>query len=189
VEEASTHDSVRLKEAELERGTDVALCGIITGLQRKRNKEGKHWALFQLEDRLGSVEAMVFSSRFDQLTGDIEEDKAVLVRAKALPEDSGETRLSVQEIIPLDVLRVNLPTLISIRVRLAANGSASGAPAAALDDLFRRKPGDTAVRLRIEKRGDFMLHLDVPVKVRPDREFISEVSRLCGSDAYEVLAS
>ncbi len=59
VAELSTHDTETLEG--LERGAEVAICGILTGIQRKRNKEGKLWAAMRLEDRTGSVEAMVFS--------------------------------------------------------------------------------------------------------------------------------
>ena len=48
----------------LEQGTEVALCGILTGIARKRNKEGKLWAAMQMEDLEGAVEAMVFSTQY-----------------------------------------------------------------------------------------------------------------------------
>ena len=104
-----------------------------------------------------------------------------------LPEENAPPKISVQEIVPLDVARVNLPSLISIKVPV--NGSASADCAAALQNLFRAKPGDTEVRLRLEKPRDFSVILDVTVKVRPDKEFCAEVSRLCGAEAMEVLAN
>ena len=55
--------------------------------------------------------------------------------------------------------------------------------------VFSAKPGDTEVRLRLEKPRDFSVILDVTVKVRPDKEFCAEVSRLCGAEAMEVLAN
>jgi DNA polymerase-3 subunit alpha len=104
-----------------------------------------------------------------------------------LPEENAPPKISVQEIVPLDVARVNLPSLISIKVPV--NGASSADCAAALQTLFRAKPGDTEVRLRLEKPRDFSVILDVTVKVRPDKEFCAEVSRLCGAEAMEVLAN
>ena len=60
--------------------------------------------------------------------------------------------------------------------------------AAALNQLFTKKQGGTEVRLRLEKARDFSVILDVPLRVRPDREFCAEVSRICGPEAMEVLA-
>jgi len=107
-----------------------------------------------------------------------------------LPEENAPPKISVQEIVPLDVARVHLPSLISIKVPVVSNGSGSAADRAAeLQDLFRTKPGDTEVRLRLEKTRDFSVILDVTAKVRPDKEFCAAVARICGADAMEFLAN
>ncbi len=83
--------------------------------------------------------------------------------------------------------RVNLPTLISIRVgggRERQCGQGRGA-----EPAVRRKHGETEVRLRLEKPRDFSVILDVAAKVRPDKEFWAEVERICGPESVEVLAS
>lgn len=168
----------------LERGTDVALCGIIANVQRRRNKELKPWASFQLEDRLGAVEVLLFSSRYEALQNELEPDRAVLVRGKAMPEEDGTVRINAQDIIPLDKARVDLPSLVQIRLRL--NGD-DDPRAAALRELVRRKPGAAGVRLRLERPRDFVVFLDLAEKVTPDREFREEIERICGSGAYEPL--
>jgi len=69
------------------------------------------------------------------------------------------------------------------------NGKSDDQRAVALHELFERKPGKTEVRLRLEKRGDFSVILDVTARVRPDKEFRSEIAKICGPEAMEVLAS
>ncbi|MCS7026484.1 MAG: DNA polymerase III subunit alpha [Bryobacteraceae bacterium] len=168
----------------LARGTEVKLCGILTHIQRRRNKEGKLFATLQLEDWYGSLEAMVFNTHFEALAPQLQEDRAVMVRAAVLPEENAPPRLSIQDIVPLELARVNYPSLISIRV-----GLGSPERAEALRALIARKPGETDVRLRLEKPRDFSVILDLAMKVRPDREFVHEVERICGAEALEVLAS
>jgi DNA polymerase-3 subunit alpha len=170
----------------LAKNADVALCGILTGIQRKRNKEGKLWAALQVEDLEGSIEAMVFSTQYERLLSALNEDQAVLVRGLVLPEENAPPKVSIQDIVPLDVASIHLPSLISIRVPL--NGSAEAGRASALHDLFERKPGATEVRLRLEKSRDFSVIIDVGAKVRPDKEFCAELSRICGKEALEILA-
>jgi DNA polymerase-3 subunit alpha len=189
VSELGTHDTDKLEG--LERGAEVALCGILTGIVRKRNKEGKLWAATRVEDRKGGVEAMAFSTQYDRLLNGLVEDQAVLVRGLILPEENAPPKLSIQDIIPLAVARVNLPTLISIRVGLSSNGAVNGNldKAEALNQLFARKQGETEVRLRLEKPRDFSVILDVTRKVRPDKEFWAEVERICGPESVEVLAN
>ena len=60
--------------------------------------------------------------------------------------------------------------------------------AQALQELFRRKPGETSVRLRLEAPRDFSVLLDVPVKVRPDKEFRASVEAICGGGSIERVA-
>jgi DNA polymerase-3 subunit alpha len=184
VSELATRDSSNLEG--LQKGDEVALCGVLTGIQRRRNREGKPWASLQLEDRGGSIELMVFTTQYERLASSLVEDQAVLVRGTALPEENAPPKISVQDIVPLDNARVSLPALISIRVWLGRNGSVD--KVAALQDLFARKPGETEVRFRLEAPRDFSVILDIPAKVRPDREFRRELERLLGADALEVLA-
>jgi DNA polymerase-3 subunit alpha len=182
IAELATHDSTKLEG--LEKGADVALCGMITGVQKRRNREGKPWASLVIEDRAGNIEAMVFTTQYERLAASLVEDQAVLIRGSALPEEGNATKVSVQEIVPLDVARVALPTLISVKVFVGRNGIDR---AAELRQLFERKPGDTQVRLRLEAARDFSVILDVPAKVRPDREFKAELTRICGPDMMEIL--
>jgi DNA polymerase-3 subunit alpha len=190
VGELATHFTSGLES--LQKNAEVALCGILTGIQRKRNKEGKLWAALQIEDKEGSLEAMVFSTQYERLLPVLNEDQAVLVRGLVLPEENAPPKISVQDIILLENARVRLPSLISVRVPVngaVVNGQTDADRANALSQLFARKPGKTEVRLRLEKRRDFSVILDVPAKVRPDKEFCAELARICGPEALEVLAN
>ncbi len=99
ISELATHYTETLEG--LEKGVEVAICGILTGITRKRNREGKLWAAMRLEDRTGSVEAMVFTTQYERLLTALVEDQAVLVRGLVLPEDNAPPKISVQDIVPL----------------------------------------------------------------------------------------
>jgi DNA polymerase-3 subunit alpha len=182
--ELATHNSDSLEG--LTKGDPLTVCGLMTGLQRRRNKEGKLWASFALEDMHGAIECMVFTTQFERLQNELVEDTPVMIRGLALPEEGASTRISVQDIVPLQVARVELPRLISIKVRLNGTG---GDRATALHALFERKQGEAEVRLRLEKPRDFSVILDVASRVRADKEFRAEVERICGPEALEILAS
>lgn len=112
------------------------------------------------------------------------EDAAVMIRGLALPEEGNPTKVSVQDVIPLDKLAIHYPSVISIKVKVTPEKDR----ASALHELFQRKPGATSVRLKIEKPKEFAVLLDVPNQVRPDKEFISEIERICGPECYEKVA-
>ncbi len=182
--ELATHDTGSLDG--LAKNAEVALCGVLRSIVRKRNKEGKPWVALTIEDLQGSVDGMVFASSYERLSPQVVEDQAVLVRGLILPEENAQPKVSVQDIIPLDVARVDMPTVISIRVWLGRNGGTD--KAAALDELFKRKPGETQVRLRLEAPRDFSVLLDVPAKVRPDKEFRAALEAICGAECLERVA-
>ncbi len=185
VRELATHQTSTLEG--LAKSTEVALCGILTGVNRRRNKDGKLWASMALEDLEGTIEGMVFSTQYERLNPVLNEDQAVLVRGLVLPEENAPPKLSIQDIVPLENASVNLPSLISIRVPM--NGAGDVDRCEMLQKLFTKKPGATEVRFRLEKKRDFSVILDVTAKVRPDKEFKAEVTRICGAEALEILAS
>jgi len=184
VSELATHDSSNVEG--LMKGAAVKLCGVLMGITRKRNREGKPWASMTLEDRSGSLEALVFATSYERLAPEVMEDQAVLITGLVLPEENGPPKISVQDITPLENARVDFDSVISIRVWLGRNGSMDRAKA--LEEVFRRKPGETQVRLRLEAPRDFSVLLDVPAKVRPDREFRAQVEAICGAECIERIA-
>jgi len=185
VAELATHTSQNLEG--LARGAEVALCGVLTAVQRKRNKENKLWASARLEDTQGSIELVIFASQYEQVASSVEEDLPVFVRGLALPEENGPPKISVQTMTPLEVAHVAMPSLISIRVWLNRGEQEDALKAAELGELFARKPGETAVRLRLEKPRQFSVTLDIGARVHPDREFRAELEKICGPEAMEIL--
>jgi DNA polymerase-3 subunit alpha len=183
VAELANKDSGTLEG--LAKNAEVTLCGVLTGVTRKRNKEGKPWAAMTLEDRSGSVEALCFATSYERLANQIVEDQCVMVRALVLPEENAAPKISVQDIVLLDNARIDLPDVISIKVWVR-NGLTERANA--LDDLFKRKPGTTSVRFRLEAPRDFTVLLDVPAKVRPDKEFRKAIEEICGPECIERVA-
>jgi DNA polymerase-3 subunit alpha len=179
VSELGTHTTAMLEG--LDRGAEVKVCGILTGIQRKRNQKQELWAAMQLEDLHGTVDCMVFASRFADLGKYLEEDKAVMITAKVLVEEGSTPRLSIQDLVELDNARVKLPSMVQLKIRL--NGEEDRA--AALRELIVRKPGPASVRLVLEKSRDFSLTLDLATKVRADKEFQGELARLFGASSFE----
>jgi len=183
ISELQTHDSDGLDNCQ--KHEEVRLCGILTGIQKRRNKKGELWAAMRLEDQKGSLEAMCFASKMEELNQYLTDDIPVMAICKVMPEEGSAPKVSLQEIVPLANALVKLPSIVAIRVRIReANGLD---PAAELRSLFERKPGNAQVRLKLEKPQDFIAMMDVPLRVRPDKEFKQEIERICGGDAFEVL--
>lgn len=184
--ELRTHESDGLED--LPRGREVKLCGVFSSIQRRRNKEGKPWASMVLEDWLGTVDLVCFAKNYEQLADAIREDEAVLVTGIVFPEENGPPKISVQDILPLKDACVRYPAIVSIRLPLENEDAAGPSRAERLHGLFASKPGDTEVQLIVEKPRHFSATVQVELKIRPDREFLAEVEKLCGDDAYHVIS-
>jgi DNA polymerase-3 subunit alpha len=185
VSELANSDSEKI--AGLETGTQVALCGMLSGIATKRNREGRRWAVAVLEDLVGSVDLLVFANQYEAMASMLVEDTAVLVRGDVRVDESGPPKVSVSDIVPLDVARVALPKQVSITIRLG-NGS-GGDTAEQLQKLFLGKPGNTDVRLRLIRSQDFLLFYDLAAHVRADRDFRRAVEEICGAGSIEVVPS
>ncbi|MCB1020641.1 MAG: DNA polymerase III subunit alpha, partial [Acidobacteria bacterium] len=186
VSELSTADSATL--ADKEPNASVAMCGILTAIQRKRNREGRPWAAAVLEDLKGSTELLVFANQYEQLGADLVPDAPVLLRGQVRVDESSPPKISVQEIVSLDNARVKLPLQISVTVRLQNGSGEAGDVAQKLRELFQRKPGDTDVRLRLLRKKDFLVSYDLADRVRADREFRAAAEQICGKGSVEITA-
>ncbi len=158
--ELSTHDTETVEG--LERGAEVAIGGILTCIQRKRNKDGKPGRPCAWRIARADWKPWRFRRSTTVCWTSLVEDQAVLVRGLVLPEENSPSKISIQDIVPLQLARVNLPTLISIRVGVGVNGTSGASSmdkAEELNQLFARKRGETEVRLRLEKPRDFSVIL------------------------------
>ena len=165
---------------------------MLASITRKRNREGRPWAAGTLEDLKGSIDLLVFANSYEELSPLLEEDKAVMLRGSVRAEENAAPKVAVTEIVPLDNARVALPKQIAITVRLGdgkrVNGKANGSSRAErLHELFRSRPGDTDVRLRLMKAQDFLVSYDLPDRVCADRGFREQVEEICGSGSVEVM--
>ncbi|MCP5110983.1 MAG: DNA polymerase III subunit alpha, partial [bacterium] len=143
IDELATHSSESIQG--LSRGTEVVLCGVLTTVARKRNREGKPFAAVQLEDRQGWLDGVVFTTVYEQLAESLTVDQPVLISGSALPEEGAPTKVSIKDIVPLENARIDLPRLISIRVPIGRTNGDNRA--GELNSLFERKRGDAEVRL------------------------------------------
>jgi DNA polymerase-3 subunit alpha len=186
IAELAECDSVTLGEKE--QGTETAMCGVLTNIQRKRNREGRPWAVGVLEDQKGSTEILVFANQYEELAQELVNDRPVLVRGQVRTDESSPPKISATEIVLLDNTRINLPAQISLTVRLS-NGAGLGQEVSAkLRALIDSRPGDTDVRLRMLRQKEYLVVYDLADRVRGDKAFRRAAEEICGKGSVEVLA-
>ena len=168
-------------------GKDESLttAGIITNLRVLKSKRGDFYAQAALEDLSGSIEMLVFPDAFKKLQDKVKMEVPVLVRGGVRIEEGANPKLTVNDIISLEDVKVPLPKSLRIRVPLE---KASENTVDELHLLFSQRKGDAKVLFDVEREGDFMVVMEAEgYNVLPDRSFIGRVEELCGRGAVRVI--
>jgi DNA polymerase-3 subunit alpha len=169
----------------LAQGDEVTLGGLISSVRAVRSRKGDMWAQVRLEDLNGFVELLVFPEAYKRIADRLQPDAAVFVRGRVNPDESGPPKVNVTDLVPLDTVSPPpLPDNLLVRVRLGRNG---GDTAAKLADLFQRKPGAAKVRFELVEETGRRVNLDPPTTVRPDREFLESIEKICGKGCYQLI--
>jgi len=164
---------------------NLTTAGIITNLRVLKSKRGDFYAQAALEDLSGSIEMLVFPDAFKKLQDKVKMEVPVLVRGGVRIEEGANPKLTVNDIISLEDVRVPLPKSLRIRVPLE---KASENTVDELHLLFSQRKGDAKVLFDVEREGDFMVVMEAEgYNVLPDRSFIGRVEELCGRGAVRVI--
>ena len=165
--------------------TNQSLCGIITEVRERTQKNGRQMAFFTLEDFHGHAEFAVFGQQYDQLRENIKVDKLVMVKAMPM-QRGGQLRWKINEIIPMERVRDQMVRSIVLRV-----------------DTKRLEQATIKELLELceRNRGNCKLYFDVedqtlPERVRlrsrsfvvdPSPELVQGIARLFGGENIYVL--
>ena len=89
-------------ESRVRNGQKVTVGGMITAKTIKYTKTNKVMSFINIEDLVGSVEALVFPKVYEEYRDAIEEDKKVLVSGRVSSEDERASKLIADKIITFD---------------------------------------------------------------------------------------
>ena len=158
----------------------IAIAGIISQCRSLTTRKGAPMAVITLEDRGGSLEAVIFPETYAKYRSLVEVDGLVIARGK-LEKDDESARLVVTEIGPVETVVHSGPRVMAIHLTTPPHDRQT---VEALAELFVRHRGTNRVSLDIELRRE-----PQPMKVtaelsqtriRPSETLVAEVERLCG---------
>jgi DNA polymerase-3 subunit alpha len=165
--------------------SEIQMAGVITGLKVAKSKRGEMYAQACLEDAVGKIELIAFSSSYLKLAEKLKIDVPVLVRGVLRGEEDSAPKLSLTSIQALEDVVLKLPEALRIKVPL------HHPDAALLDKLqavFLNAPGKGKLLLDLEEPGEFCAVLEPQnMKVCADRLFIDRVEELVGRGAVRVI--
>jgi DNA polymerase-3 subunit alpha len=165
---------------------EIQIAGVITGLKvAKSKRSGEMYAQAALEDTVGKIELIAFSSAYEKLAEKLKIDVPVLVRGVLRGEEDAAPKLSVSNIIALEDVKIKLPDALRIKVPLH---SPDADLLTKLQLLFQSSPGTGKLMLRLEEPDQFAVDLEPSgVSVAADVAFIEQVESLVGRGAVQII--
>jgi DNA polymerase-3 subunit alpha len=169
-----------------EQPNEIQIAGVITGLKvAKSRRSGEMYAQASLEDAVGKIELIAFSTSYQKLADKLKIDVPVLVRGILRGEDDSAPKLSLSNIQALEDVELKLPESLRIKVPLRHPDAAL---LEKLNAVFLAAPGKGRVLLDLEEPGEFCAVLEPHnVGVSADRLFIDRVEELVGRGGVRVI--
>jgi DNA polymerase-3 subunit alpha len=134
-------------EGNVPDGHQVTIGGILTGVNRRVNKNGEPWASAQLEDLAGGIEVLFFPRTYQVVGVDVAEDAIVLVKARVNKRDD-RLSLIVADLAVPDLSAgaggAGAPVKVSIRTELITPQRVSK-----LKEVLSHHPGTSEVHLNL----------------------------------------
>ncbi|QKD79547.1 DNA polymerase III subunit alpha [Actinomyces marmotae] len=173
---SDTEISELVEDDERPDGAMVTIAGLITGLTRKTTKQGNLWAIAQIEDLGGSIEALFFPSTYQTVSTMLAPDTVVTIRGRLTRRD-GAVSLYAQELTLPDI---SSATHEAVTLTLPTN-RCTGPLVEKLRDLLQRHPGASVVRLNLTSPGrEVRTQLAPSLRVEASQAFYSDIKALLG---------
>ena len=177
----STHSIGNFIENEnIEDGSIVELCGLITGIQnRVGKKSGKPYLLVTIEDFEGEFSFMLSGKAFSEYSDSLRTDMVVAVRGRANNRDDGRS-IAAYTVNVLDAPAAGeYQGKIHVQIE---NEKANRDTLERLNYIIKQNPGNSEFMITITAEGSTRT-FTLPQKVRYSVEFIGELKVLLGAQS------
>ena len=164
---------------------ELQVVGILHGTAspRKSKKDGKLYAMGQLEDATGKIEVICFAREYERVAESLKIEAPVLIRGMLMGDEDSAPKISISGIQPLDAVQVKLPSGVRIRINL---DRATDEMFAGLKVAADAAPGPGKVMLHLEKKGEYAVILEPEgMSVAADRGWVERVEELVGKGAVQ----
>jgi DNA polymerase III subunit alpha len=163
---------------------ELQVAGTLMGMSpRKSKRDGKIYAMGQLEDATGKIDVICFSRDYERLGEQLKTEAPVLIRGMLMGEEDSAPKISISGVQPLDAVKVKLPEGIRIRINL---DRASDELFAAFKSEADAAPGPGKVMLQLEQKGEFAVILEPEqMSVAADRGWVERVEVLFGRGSVQ----
>jgi len=164
---------------------EVVIGALVSSLRPMRSRKGDRWAICNLQDMTGELEALVFPEAFARLETVLKSGAPLLLRGRVNVEDAG-TRVAIQEAQPLDRIAGAPETAARVRVRI----DLSSMDEYTLDQIktvIASSPGPSQIAFDLLDQDGSTATLASNQRVRINDELVGRLRDMCGPNSVEVV--
>ncbi len=165
---------------------ELQVAGILHGVRvQKGKRDGKLYAMGQLEDATGKIDIICFSRDYERLGDQLKIEAPVIVRGVLMGEEDAAPKISISGVQALEDVKVKLPGGVRIRINL---DHASDELFTALKSAADAAPGPGKVMLQLERKGTFAVLLEPEqMSVAADKGWVERVEELTGKGTVQAI--
>ena len=171
---------VKRIEQLVESESSVSIAGIISQRRLLTTRKGAPMAVVTLEDRGGTLEAVVFPDAYAKHATLLEVDRLVVATGK-LEKDDETARLIVSRVQPVEAVAAAAQPTMAIHLMTPPHTPET---VEALAEVFGRHRGSGRVSVEIELRRDTppvkLYAVLSQIRVDSSKSLVAEVEQLCG---------
>ncbi|MEV0051746.1 DNA polymerase III subunit alpha [Saccharopolyspora shandongensis] len=164
----------------------LKIAGMISGIQRRINKNGHPWAIVTLEDLDASVEVLFFPKSYEMFSDCLVEDTALAVKGR-INEREGTISVFASDAVPVDISAAETdPGTDPAFVIKVPVGRVDQSLVAELKRTLQAHSGTTPVQLKLQSpRGTTRLALSSDYFVSTENGLQGELKGLLGAGCFE----
>jgi DNA polymerase-3 subunit alpha len=163
---------------------ELQVAGMLLGVRvQKSKRDGKLYAMGQLEDATGKIDLICFARDYEKLCDQLKIEAPVIIRGMLMGEEDAAPKISISGIQALDDVKVKLPGGVRIRINL---DRATEEIFAALKSAADAAPGPGKVMLQLERKGEYAVILEPQqMSVAADRGWVERIEELIGKGTVQ----
>ncbi|MGW1677530.1 DNA polymerase III subunit alpha [Saccharopolyspora sp. NPDC002376] len=164
----------------------IKIAGMISGIQRRINKNGHPWAIVTLEDLDASVEVLFFPKSYEMFADCLVEDTALAVKGR-INEREGTISVFASDAVPVDISAAETdPGTDPAFVIKVPVGRVNQSLVTELKRTLQAHSGTTPVHLKLQSpRGVTRLALSSDYFVSTENGLQGELKGLLGAGCFE----
>ncbi|GAB3682724.1 DNA polymerase III subunit alpha [Saccharopolyspora tripterygii] len=165
----------------------IKIAGMISGIQRRINKNGHPWAIVTLEDLDASVEVLFFPKSYEMFADCLIEDTAMAVKGR-INEREGAISVFASDALPIDISAAEAdPSGDSAFVIKVPVGRVDRSLVRELKRTLQAHSGTTPVHLKLQSQsGTTRMVLSSDFFVSTENGLQGELKGLLGAGCFEV---